>query len=72
MACFARGGCVFGGIGTFTTCGCGVDLCNMNSNCCHSCSNRCNQQTRCERTCGNDDARNCDNERGQTGCDRCD
>ena len=76
MACFAHSNCLFGGIGTFTTCGSAMDRCGMNNNCgCNqncNCGNRCMQQLRRERTCDCDDARSCDNDRDRSGCDRCD
>ncbi|MBE6955492.1 MAG: hypothetical protein E7449_06270 [Ruminococcaceae bacterium] len=76
MACFARSNCVFGGIGTFTTCGCGVNLCGMNNNCCcnQSCDrcNRCIRQVRNEVNCGCDHDCGCDNDCDRSGCDRCD
>ena len=73
MACFARNSCVFGGIGTFTTCGCGMNFCSMNNNpcCCNQNSNRCNaQQTRCEAARGRENDCGCDDNRSQNGCDR--
>lgn len=72
MACFARNRCLFGGIGTFTTCGCGIDICGMNNNHCQQNCNCCNQQMRCERSCSVNNERGCDNDRGQNNCDRCD
>ena len=71
MACFARCGRVFGGIGTFTTCGCGVDLFGMNnnSNCgCHQNCNRC-AQPRCEDARDRNDHCGCTNDRERDRCD---